>query len=129
MQNSELKWVKLILRVGISGTFLGHGILAVGVNIVWLPFFTTIGIGVEEGKILMPIIGVLDLLISIMVMFRPIKAILIWAIFWTFLTALMRPLSGTDIWPFIERFSFWAAPMALLVLNGLPRKLNDLFKV
>ena len=129
MQNSELKWVKLILRIGISGTFLGHGILAIGVNLVWLQFFTTIGISVETGKALMPVIGILDLIIAMVVLFWPIKIFLLWAIFWTFLTALMRPLSGTDIWPFIERFSFWAAPLDLLLLNGFPRKLNELFKV
>ncbi len=129
MQNKNLNLVKLILRIGISGTFLGHGILAIGINAIWYPFFTAVGIGIEDAKTLMPIIGVLDLFIAFIVLIYPIKIVLIWAIFWTFTTALMRPLSGTDIWPFIERFSFWAAPLALLVLNGIPKKLKDLLKV
>jgi hypothetical protein len=125
----ELRLVKIILRIGIFGTFLGHGVLALSVHPQWIPFLTSVGISVEDAMTLMSLIGALDLVIATLVLFYPFKIILLWAVFWTFLTALMRPFSGMEIWPFIERFSFWAAPLALLLLNGSPKKLSDLFTI
>ncbi|NOY50992.1 MAG: hypothetical protein GXO88_10580 [Chlorobi bacterium] len=125
----ELRLVKIILRIGIFGTFLGHGVLALTVHPQWIPFLTVFGISVDDAMALMPLIGLLDLVVASTILFYPLKIVLFWAVFWTFLTALMRPVSGSDIWPFIERFSFWAAPMALLLLNGLPKKLSDLFTI
>ncbi len=124
-----MKTAKLILKIGIFGTFIGHGILAIQVQASWLVFFETVGIAAPTANILMPIIGILDILVAFAVVFRPLKFILLWAVFWAFLTALMRPLSGIEIWAFVERWSFWAAPLALLFINGFPRRFKDLWRV
>ena len=124
-----MKTAKLLLRIGIFGTFLGHGMLALGVKESWFLFFHTVGIAPDFARLLMPMIGVFDVVVAVMVLFRPVKGVLMWAAFWAFLTALMRPLSGIEIWAFIERWSFWAAPLALSYLNGLPRRFKDLLKV
>ena len=45
--------IELVLRIGIFGTFLGHGLLAISVNPSWLPYLATVGISPEQAKILM----------------------------------------------------------------------------
>jgi hypothetical protein len=64
----------------------------------------------------MPYIGMLDILIAISVLIKPLRFILVWAILWAFLTALMRPIAGGSILDFIERAGNWVTPLALLLL-------------
>ena len=54
-----------ILRLGIFGTFLGHGVFALGAKAGWLPYFASVGIGESTANILMPMIGSLDLLVAL----------------------------------------------------------------
>jgi hypothetical protein len=109
--------VDLILRIGIFGTFLGHGVYALQVNPAWLPYLLTAGFNMEQARIVMPIIGSLDIILAIWVLFKPNKYALLWMFFWAFLTALMRPLSGASMLDFVERSANWAAPLALLYLR------------
>ena len=118
---------EIILRIGIFGTFLGHGIFALSVKKNWIPYFASVGISQSGATFLMPFIGGMDVLVAFFVLFRPYKFILVWASLWAFVTALIRPLSGEPIWDFIERWANWAAPLALLSLRGFPKKLRELF--
>jgi len=52
----------------------------------------------------------------LIILIKPLKPVLLWAVFWTFITALIRPIAGDPIWSFIERFANFAAPLALLYL-------------
>lgn len=127
MDNKKLtEW---ILRIGISGTFIGHGVFALLIKESWIPYFTSIGISESTAIILLPLIGVMDILIAISVLIKPFRIILVWATIWAFITALIRPISGDPIWDFIERSANWAIPLALLSLQGFPKKLKELFKV
>ncbi|MBI2142584.1 hypothetical protein HYU15_03825 [Candidatus Woesearchaeota archaeon] len=108
-----------ILRVGIFGTFLGHGVFALqGKH----------GFSEATAASLLPMIGVLDITVAVLALLWPIRIVLIWAAFWGFSTALIRPISGEPIWDFVERTANWAAPLALLVIEGLPKKIKDLFE-
>lgn len=109
--------VELVLRIGVFGTFLGHGIYALQVHAAWLPLLVTAGFSIEHAKMIMPVIGSFDLFLAFWVLIKPNKYVLFWMVFWAFLTALMRPLSGAPILDFIERASNWAAPLALLILR------------
>ena len=57
--------------------------------------------------------GILDMLVAITILVKPLKPVLIWAIFWAFATALIRPLSGEHILAFVERSANWVLPFAL----------------
>lgn len=120
-----------ILRIGIAGEFLGHGAFALMIKESWLPYFTSIGISQSIAVSLLPIIGITDMLVAIIVLIKPIKIILLWASLWGFITALIRPISGeffsADFFDFIERFANWAAPLALLAIKGLPKTLREWF--
>lgn len=111
-----MKTVALVLRIGVFGTFLGHGILAFQVKESWIKYLNTVGFSDDQALMIMPVIGIIDILVSIVILLKPIKPIVIYAFIWTFLTALMRPISGESMLEFIERSANWAAPLALYFL-------------
>ncbi len=118
-----------ILRLGVFGSFLGHGVFALQVKAGWLPYFTAVGMTESMGQTLLPLIGLVDVAVAIAALFWPLRAILAWAALWGFWTALLRPIAGQPIWDFIERWANWAAPLALLALQGWPKKAKDWWKV
>ena len=105
------------LRIGVAGEFLGHGVLALQGKADWIGWFAKFGIS-DPGTAttLLTMVGALDVTVALVVLFRPVKPILLWAIFWGFWTALLRPIVGQPIWDFIERFANWGAPLALYFL-------------
>ncbi len=124
MKVSKAEW---ILRLGIFGTFLGHGILAIGVKQGWIKYLTFVGFSEPTAATVMQMIGYMDVLVAIFALFWPINIVLIWATIWAFATALIRPLTGEPVWDFVERSANWAAPLALLMIKGFPKKLKQLF--
>ena len=117
----DIKRTEWILRIGIFGTFFGHGIFALLLKEGWIKYFTAIGISEQGALALLPLIGIMDVAIAIIVLLAPIRIVLIWATAWSFITALIRPVSGEPIWDFVERSANWAAPLALLALQGFPK--------
>ena len=125
---NNLKKVEWILRIGIFGTFLGHGIFALQLKPRFIEMLTAfIGVTGNLANNLMYLIGVIDIIIALFALFYPIRLILIYASIWGFLTALARPIANDPIWDFVERWANWAAPLALLYLKGLPKRFKDLF--
>ncbi len=123
MDNHKLaEWV---LRLSVFGTFLGHGVFALQGKESWIPYFTSVGISGESAKILLPLIGSLDIVVAFFVLLWPLRLVLVWATLWGFITGLIRPISGEPIWDFVERWANWGAPLALLYLRGLPKCLKD----
>ncbi len=124
----KIKTTEWILRLGVFLTFTGHGSYALMVRAEWLSYLTTVGFSLAQARILMPLIGALDILIAFTVLLRPVRVALLWAAIWAFSTALIRPLSGLSWLEFIERGANWGAPLALLWMRGLPKNLKDLIK-
>lgn len=115
MENS--KKVEWLLRVGVAGEFLGHGLLAVGGKADWIKWIgQMLDVDVQTATTLLLLIGISDVIVAFIVLFKPVKPILLWAAFWGFWTALVRPLVGAGWLDFIERFANWAAPLALYYL-------------
>lgn len=119
MTNS--KKIEWILRVGIAGEFLGHGLLAIGGKADWLKWIgQMIKVDAATAVTLLTLIGVLDVIVALVVLIKPLRSILrpvlIYATIWGFWTALVRPIVGAGWLDFIERFANWAAPLALFYL-------------
>ncbi len=129
MEKATNRRVKWILRIGVAGTFAGHGLYALMVRPSWVHYLMTVGFSAEMAVKVMPVIGVIDLLVAVMALFKPLRVVFLWAAVWAFLAAAIRPLSGESILEFVERAALWATPLAYLFLAGFPRKLADLFKV
>ena len=113
-----------ILRIGVFGIFFGHGVFALKINEKWLSYLEVVGIGEDMGLKLMPLIGGLDVVVALATLIKPWKPVLIWAVIWTFSTALIRPIAGEPIWAFVERAGNWATPLVLLLLLSQKDKLK-----
>tara|TARA_Y100000310_G_scaffold78020_1_gene74616 strand:+ start:22068 stop:22490 length:423 start_codon:yes stop_codon:yes gene_type:complete len=118
-----------LLRLGIFGSFLGHGVFALQVKQGWLKYFSAVGLAESSASTLLPLIGVMDIVVALLALFYPLRIVLAWAGVWGLWTALLRPLAGEPIWDFIERWANWAAPLALLALQGWPSTAKAWFKV
>jgi hypothetical protein len=119
MANSALQIQQLtanILRIGVVGIFAGHGWLAFMQNTKWLVYINTVGVVAPTDALVLKIIGVIDMALALTVLLKPLPAVLLWAAFWAFLTALIRPLSGEAWVEFVERAGNWACPLALYFL-------------
>lgn len=109
--------INLFLRIGVFGTFFGHGVNAILIKSSWIPLITAFGFSEDFAMKIMPFIGMLDIVVAISILIRPMKEIVYWAIFWAFLTALSRPISGEPMVEFVERASNWVTPLVLLFFH------------
>ena len=124
--SKKAEWV---LRIAVAGEFLGHGVFALQGKADWVKWFDMLlGVGAETATTLLFFIGLMDIAVALIVLVRPMYAVLLWAVAWGFLTALIRPLVNMPIWDFIERWANWGAPLALLLLRGWPRTMREWFK-
>lgn len=120
------KTIEWILRIAVAGEFIGHGLLAIGQKADWVTWITKmISLDTLTAATLLVSIGYLDLLVALIILLKPIRIVLLWAAFWGFWTALVRPLVGVGWLDFIERFANWGAPLALLFLLNWPKKLKE----
>jgi hypothetical protein len=106
------------LRTAAAMCFIGHGLFGIITKPIWCNYFAVFGIGHDLAYRLMPLLGSFDILMGILLLLYPIRAILAWLIIWGAATALLRPLSGEPFAEFIERAGNFGAPLALLVLSG-----------
>ena len=114
MNTETIQWV---LRLAVAGEFVGHGAFAIQGKQQWVGWISQMtGINdILSAKLLLAI-GLLDLLVAAIILIRPVKIVLLWAVFWGFWTALVRPIVGEPVWDFIERWANWGAPLALYLL-------------
>ncbi len=115
MKQVTLNLIEYILRLAVFLTFFGHGMVAIQGNLHWVGYLEFVGFSFELSKILLTGIGILDILVALIVLCKPNKYIVLWAVFWAFSVALIRPISGESIWAFIERGANWTAPLVLYI--------------
>jgi len=126
MYDKKIQWV---LRIAVAGEFLGHGLLALGGKADWVKWMGMIlHTSPETSATLIWWVGIVDVAVALIVLLRPINIVLLYAAFWGFWTALVRPLVGVGWLDFIERFANWGAPLALLMMRGWPHSLKEWFK-
>ena len=123
MGNKKIEW---ILRIAVAGEFLGHGMFAIQGKEAWIGWVTKLtNVDIGTATTILILVGIMDILVALIVLFRPIRAVLLWAVFWGFFTALLRPIVGDPIWDFIERWANWGAPLALLLMLGWPKNSKE----
>lgn len=119
----RIEWV---LRIAVAGEFLGHGVLALQHKPAWIEWLGVFGVSnPETASLLLTLIGAMDLAVALIVLVRPLRPVLLWAAFWGFWTALVRPIVGESIWDFVERFANWGAPLALYLILRLKAHSNE----
>ena len=126
MENS--KKIEWILRIAVAGEFVGHGVFALQGKKAWIDWIHQLtGAEISTAVTLLTLIGLADLLVALIVLVCPIRAVVLWATFWGFWTALVRPIVGEPIWDFVERWANWGAPLSLLLLLGWPKNWKEWF--
>ena len=126
--STKLHW---LLRVGIFLEFAGHGYFGLVGKEGWLAYFNVFGIPDSLAWDLMPVIGALDITVAVLTLLRPMRAVLVYAAFWSVMTALLRPLAAQGVWEeVLERGGNFGIPLALLLLVGIgsPRRLRSWFE-
>ena len=126
MNTKIAEWV---LRIAVAGEFIGHGVFALQGRKTWVEWFSIFGVSdAGTATTLLFFIGLLDMTLALLILVKPVRIALLWMAFWGFWTALMRPIAGDSIFEFVERWANWGAPLALLLLVGWPKSLNEWFK-
>jgi hypothetical protein len=106
------------LRIAIAMCFIGHGAFGIITKEIWTHYFAVFGIGRVSAYRLMPLVGTIDILMGILMLVRPIRAIAGWLVIWGLVTATLRPLSGEPFAELIERAGNFGAPLAFLLLSA-----------
>ncbi|MBI2588050.1 hypothetical protein HYW30_02000, partial [Candidatus Azambacteria bacterium] len=84
MNTKTIQWV---LRIAVAGEFVGHGVFALQGKqawVGWIQQFT--GADVPLATQLLFLVGLMDLLVALSILFKPVKIVLLWAAFWGFWT-------------------------------------------
>jgi len=125
MANSKI--IEWILRIAVAGEFIGHGVFALQGKEGWFKYFEPFGItSVETMTTILFVVGIVDVALALLILFKPVRVALLWMAFWGLWTALIRwPIGPDPIWDFMERWANWGAPLALLFLVGWPKSLRD----
>lgn len=110
--------IYFILRLAVAMCFIGHGVFGIITKPIWANYFGVFGIEKHTAFRLMPFLGAADILMGLIMLFYPIRAIAAWLVVWGLVTASLRPLSGEPFAEMIERAGNYGAPLALLFLVG-----------
>ena len=110
MNNKLIQWV---LRIAVAGEFLGHGVFALQGKEQWIGWVSQLtGMDMESAAMFILWVGVLDIIVALFILIKPIRIFLLWAV----------------IWDFVERWANWGAPLALLLLIGWPKNWKEWFR-
>ena len=110
------KSIPLLLRLGVSLCFIGHGMFGFIYKESWVPFFSYFGISRDWAQLLEPLIGGIDILIATLSLLSPCPAVFAYVVFWTAWTSFLRPLTGLGWWEFFDRAGNFGVPLAVLAL-------------
>jgi hypothetical protein len=117
-----------ILRIASAMCFIGHGAFGIITKPIWCNYFAVFGIGHDTAYQLMPVLGTADILMGIIMLVYPVRAIALWLVVWGVVTASLRPLSGEPFVELIERAGNFGAPLALLILCGIGHNFKSWFQ-
>lgn len=115
-----------VLRLGAAFCFIGHGAFGFITKAAWVPYFAVVGIPEAWAWRLMPIVGAVDVMAGMAVLFAPRGLPLVYMTVWAVWTALLRPLSGEPVFETLERAGNYGVPFALLLFTAMPRSLRGL---
>ncbi len=109
--DKKIMWV---LRIAVAGEFLGHGMFGIQGKADWIRWTQELlNVDTSLATTIILLVGIMDILLAIMVLVKPIRPLVLWMAIWGLWTALLRPIVGMPIWDFVERLANAGAPLAL----------------
>ena len=106
------------LRLGAVACFVGHGAFGIITKEAWVPYFALVGIPRDAAFALMPVVGTIDILVGLSVLFAPTRIALVYMAVWALWTALLRPLTGEPFAETLERAGNYGVPLAFLLMTA-----------
>lgn len=128
---SNILKIEWLLRIGLAGTFIGHGAFALGGKESWIGWIMdATGWDMSLAAQALFLIGILDIVVGLILLVKPVRVVILWAVVWTSWTTIMRilPFIGDPIWEFLEKMITPAAALALLFVRGIPTNFKEWFK-
>jgi hypothetical protein len=117
--------VHWLLRLATAGAFIGHGAYgAVMAKPAWYPFLAQLGVdrAAVNANALLLWSGGFEMLLGLLALIWPFRALLLFMFVWKLGSELVwYPVTGLPAWEFVERWSNYTAPLALLLVRGWPR--------
>lgn len=104
----------MLLRIGGGICFLGHGLLALSGKTGFVGLLGSLGLDPEQALNLLKIIGCIDILVGLLILFKPNKLVLQWATVWTTMTIAAWGIHGDGLMDLARRVPYVTTPLALL---------------
>jgi hypothetical protein len=118
--------LELVLRIGVFGVFLGHGVFALEGKQKFAEMIQSmVPVDAATATSLLFAVGIVDMLVAFSVLLKPQRFVLIYATAWAFMTALARVTAGDPVWDFVERAANWTVPLALLLYIQFKAKIKE----
>ena len=112
----KLHW---ILRIGVALEFFGHGLAGLYRSPAWIPYFTLFGFSKQFAHDhLYYVTGTFDICVAILILVRPMRAVLLYTAVWGMFTAWLRPITGESWFELVERGANYGMPLAFVLLSG-----------
>lgn len=112
----KLHWM---LRIGVAAEFFGHGLAGLYRSPAWIPYFTVFGFSRQFAHDhLFYVTGTVDIMMAVLVLWRPMRAAMLYMAVWGMFTAWLRPLTGESFFEVVERGANYGMPAAFLLLSG-----------
>jgi hypothetical protein len=116
MPAMAMRRLEPLLRVATAGTLVGHGAFgALMAKPAWLGYLAAAGL--PPSPALVSLVGWLEIAAGLLVLAWPAHGLLLLVVLWKVGTELLRPLAGEPFWEFVERWSNYTAPLALLYVR------------
>ena len=113
----RLAW---ILRITTAALLIGHGGFGAFMQkAAWIDYLGAAGMSPEvvQGASLIRAVGWFEIALGMLILIRPLPAVVIFVLVWKVGTELLRLAVGEPIWEFVERGGSYAAPLALLYVQ------------
>jgi len=109
-----------ILRLTTALLLIGHGGFDFAMGKDWTSYATAVGVSpaVVAAHPLSPMAGWFECALGLVILARPMRAVLLFVFVWKLASEAFRPLAGEPIWEFVERAGSYGAPLALAWLQS-----------
>jgi hypothetical protein len=112
-----------LLRLATAGALVGHGGFGAAMaKPEWLGYLAAAGL--PPSPRLASLVGALEIAVGLLVLLWPADGLLLALVAWKVGTELLRVLSGEPVWEFVERWSNYTAPLALLYVRRSGRTIG-----
>jgi hypothetical protein len=127
---SVLDW---ILRLATAGAYIGHGAYGAFMQKPgWYGLLDELGYSRAsvDANNLHIIFGSFEMALGVLALVLPIPALLLFMVIWKIGSEfLWYPGHGLPAWEWVERWSNYTAPLALIIVRGWPRTFADWFRL